>query len=228
MNQRATELAKATEGTALEWASFLSLDNMQNHWERPGWTPGRRAYYWYATFSEPVVTALAARYQDHLQGLPYLDAVPLDSLHLTVQRLAFEDEIDPARVTRAQEVARREISSMPVLPLNVGPLTGSAGAVRLSVDPWDDLQHLRSRLQTAVRDAGIPTPERGSVATFRPHIGISYCNAHVPAAPLQRLISRLRSEASVPTLIDQVDLVLLRREGRAYRWDTIDTIPLYH
>jgi len=228
MNQRATELAKATEGTALEWESFLSLKSMQNHWERPGWTPGRRAYYWYATFSDSAVTGLAARCQEHLQGLPYLDAVPLDSLHLTVQRLAFEDEIDPARVTQAQEFARQEISSMPTLSLNVGPLTGSAGAVRLSVHPWDDLERLRSRLQTSVRDAGISTSERTSAASFRPHIGISYCNTRLPAAPLQRLLSGLRSEASVSTLIEQVDLVLLRREGRAYRWDTIDTIQLDH
>jgi len=120
----------------------------------------------------------------------------------------------------------QEISSVPALPLKVGPLTGSAGAVRLSVDPWHDLQHLRSRLQTAVRHPDISTAERASAASFRPHIGISYCNAQVPAAPLQRLLSGLRSEASVPTLIQQVDLVLLRREGRTYRWDTIDTIAL--
>ncbi len=228
MNQRATELAKTAQGTALEWASFRSLNSMQNHWERPGWTPGRRAYYWYATFSDPAVTDLAARCQEHLQGLPYLDAVPLDSLHLTVQRLAFEDEIDPVHVTRAQEFAHQKISSTPALSLNVGPLTGSAGAVRLSVNPWDDLQRLRSRLQTAVCVAGISTPEPASAASFRPHIGISYCNAQVPAAPLQRLLSGLRSAASVSTLIERVDLVLLRREGRAYRWDTVDTIPLDH
>ena len=37
-----------------DWQEFQRLDFMGNHWERPGWAPGRRAYYWYITSATPL------------------------------------------------------------------------------------------------------------------------------------------------------------------------------
>ncbi|MEV7229078.1 hypothetical protein AB0M79_18930 [Polymorphospora sp. NPDC051019] len=42
--------------------------------------------------------------------------------------------------------------------------------------------------------------------------------------PLQ--VRGLRSEPAVTTLIDTIDLVELRREGRRYAWTTLHRIPL--
>jgi hypothetical protein len=53
-------------------------------WWRPGWRPGRRFYIVHATFAgAPAVQALAAKARDRLAGLPGLDLIPGQWLHLT-------------------------------------------------------------------------------------------------------------------------------------------------
>lgn len=212
-------------GPATEWDSFQRLTMMKNHWERPGWTEGRRAYYWYVAIEDPVVVDQAAHCQAALHGLPYLDHVPLDFLHLTLQRLAFADEISGDRVTKAQEVARGLCGPLTPLQVQVGPLTGSAGALRLSVQPWAPLQALASTLRGANEQAGINARHQ-SKHDYWPHIGISYCNEAVPAAPLQRRVQSLRDQPPVVTRVHAIDLVLLRRERRTYQWETLSRLAL--
>ncbi len=59
---------------------------MTDHWWwRPGWRPGRRMYYWHVTFPEaPAVQAFAAAARERLAGLPGMDLVPGQWLHLTI------------------------------------------------------------------------------------------------------------------------------------------------
>ena len=78
---------------------------------------------------------MAAECQSTL-NLPYLDPVPLDGLHLTVQRLAFEAEVAPSQVDATVSRARQLLSTMEGFELSIGPLAGSRGAVRFSVSPW--------------------------------------------------------------------------------------------
>jgi len=214
----------AVPGPALEWDAFCRLESMNNHWDRPGWSEGRRAYYWYLTVDDAQVIELAARCQAELD-LPYLDLVPLDHLHLTVKRLGFEDEIAAKDVTIAQAAALSAAKSIPPFALEVGPLAGSAGAVRLSVDPWRPVNQLRSALGDALKNTS-RTPRTPPAAEFRPHIGIAYCNAAVAARPLRNIIERLRPLPRVTVRIDHCQLVLLERRDHAYRWSLLDRIRL--
>jgi len=64
---------------AHDWSAFCAVDLLRNHWDRPGWTPGRCSYHWFITLDDqPALIDLA------------LDAGYADQAHMTaeVTRLA--------------------------------------------------------------------------------------------------------------------------------------------
>jgi len=200
-----------------DWQRFQQVTSMTNHWDRPGWTPGREAYFWYLTFDSPQLRDLAEQCQQQLQR-DYLDPVPLGGLHLTLARIGWADQVTDdqlqAASNRAHELCRETVPFI----LSAGPLAGSSGAVRFSVTPWEPLTRLHHELSN-------PTAVAGRSA-FRPHIGIAYCNQAVPAGPLIAAIRSLRRLAPVDVPVSYIDLVRLHREHRAYAWSLYDRIPL--
>jgi len=209
-----------------DWDRFARLDRLTDHWDRPGWTPGRRSYHWMLTFEDaPELHALAARCQERLH-LPGLDLVPADGLHLTLQRLAFTDQITQADLDAAIAETRRSLASFSAFMLTVGPLAGSPGAVRFSVQPWEPVVAVREAVLD-IRDV-VLGPSRAAVRPdgFRPHIGIAYSNGANDAQPIVSEVARLRRLPPTTARVDAVALVELRREGRSYRWDTITRVSL--
>lgn len=205
-----------------DWERFRFLTTMTNHWDRPGWTPGRRSYHWLLTFDDTALRDLAAICQRQLREFDCLDRVPADRLHLTVRRLAFTDEIDTAAVaTVAGRVAER-CRRLPAFRVRVGPLAGSSGAVRFTVAPWEPLVDLRDAVDQVTVACGLPAVER----RFRPHVGIAYCNRDVPAEPILRRVAGLRDLPPVEVPVVDLRLVRLYRDGRTYRWDTESIVPL--
>src|SRR6202035_5627646 len=73
-------------------------ERMRDHWWwRPGWRPGRRMYAWHFTFDgETALHELVDVYQQRLAGLPGLDPIPRQWLHLTTQGIGFTDEVPDA------------------------------------------------------------------------------------------------------------------------------------
>ena len=69
-------------------------------------------------------------------------------------------------------------------------------------------------------------PGRRSTESFRPHLGIAYSNSIRPAAPIAAQVAELRDRPSIPLPIGHVDLVELRREYAAYRWEVIAEVTL--
>src|SRR5262245_33980474 len=81
------------------------VDTVRDHWWwRPGWRLGRRAYTFHITFEDgtveggPDLHRLTAAYQASLAGMPGLDLVPLQWLHLTMQNVGFTDEVGESDV----------------------------------------------------------------------------------------------------------------------------------
>lgn len=208
---------------AADWARFQALTTMANHWDRPGWSPGRQSFHWFVTFRDAEdLQALAASCQQRLR-LPFLDPVPAHWLHLTVRRLAFIDEITPAQVEAAVETVASACSTTRPFTLRVGPLAGSAGAVRFTVTPWRPLTALR----TVVHEAAIKTGLAAAPSRrYRPHIGIAYCNDTVPTTAVLDRVAVLRTLPPVDVNVDALELVRLRREDRQYRWETKARFPL--
>lgn len=198
---------------------------MTNHWDRPGWRPGRTAYYWYLSFrDQPEVQALAEQCQSAFDA-PHFDLIAPTDLHMTLERVAFTDELDDNGRRRAEANARSALKAFGVLQFQVGPLTGSRGALSFSASPNERLHELRSRLLAATHSAGFALDV--SVADpFRPHVGIGYCNRTVDALPIIEQVRVLRALPPVDVCISKLTLVELTRNERSYTWEIVSTLPL--
>lgn len=208
-----------------DWTAFAALDRMTSHWDRPGRRPGRTAFYWYLSFRDQrEVQALAARCQATIDA-PYFDLVAHSDLHMTMERVAFADEIDVKGLRRVEENVNGALRGFAPLRLQIGPLAGSNGALSFSARPKDRLHELRSKVLTATHSAGFASHVSVS-DLFRPHVGIGYCNRAVDAAPIIEQVRTLRTLPPVNVCISELTLVTLTRHERAYSWEAAYTLPL--
>lgn len=208
-----------------DWAAFAALDRMTNHWDRPGWRPGRTAYYWYLSFrDQPAVQALAERCQAAVAA-PCLDLVAPADLHMTVERVAFADEIEESGLRDVVRNARIAARGFGELRFQVGPLAGSKGALSFSAAPRRRLVELHSLVLRATHSAGFAAnvPATGK---FRPHVGIGYCNRTVDARPIIEQVRGVRTLPPVNVCISELTLVALTRHERAYSWEIVDRLAL--
>jgi 2'-5' RNA ligase len=207
---------------ACDQAAFDAVETMVDHWDRPGWTAQTRAYYWMLTFPDsPTLADLARRCQQHLAPLG-LDPVPDDGLHITLTRVGSAEALPLGRLDDVISAA------VPLLPedfrLCAVPLAGSRGAVRLTVAPWGPVLTLHAGLSESMTALGL-NPSKPT-ALFRPHLSLAYNNRSRPAAPVIEAVTALRDLPSVDLHVQDVQLVELRREDRAYRWDVVKSVPL--
>ena len=207
---------------AHDWAAFRALDEMTDHWARPGWPDGSRAYYWMLAFpDDQPLAALARHCQEELAPLG-LDPVPTDGLHITLARVGRPGTVAPDQLDNLARDAEALLPS--AFSVRAMPLAGSRGAVRLSLGPWEPLLRLHHALAKAGNSAGL-APKKPTSA-FRPHLSLAYNNRQRPAAPVVDAVSRLRVLPAVELAVAAVQLVELRREGRTYRWDVRRSVLL--
>lgn len=206
-----------------DWHAFRSIDRMSNHWDRPGWGAHDRTYYWMLTF--PAATDLIAEARACQQHLAHhgLDPVPEDGLHITMNRIGSLQDIPRVGVDELARQAAARVGGP--FEVQAHPMAGSRGAIRFTVTPWSSLVRLHVALGQAAHAAGIPVRGRPT-GLFRPHLGILYCPADRPAAPVIRSVAALRQRQPIPLKVESVELVELRRERRTYRWNVIHTVPL--
>ncbi|WP_436499616.1 2'-5' RNA ligase family protein [Actinokineospora sp. HUAS TT18] len=210
---------------AHDWQAFQNAGQMNNHWDRPGWLPGRRSYHWMLTFPDAdEIQQLAKQCQTALDR-PAFDLVPLDALHLTLGRVAFTDEIEPAAVTKIVDIARERCEGLQAFHLDVGPLAGSRGALRFTVSPWTQVLQLHEALSLATRGA-LDAPTLMDTSYFRPHLSIAYANTTVPIADALLLVTPLRAVPIVSTVVGKATLVELRREDGCYRYESLAEVSL--
>jgi 2'-5' RNA ligase len=174
----------ATDEAEAEWQQFQKVENMANHWDRPGWTGGRRSYHWMITFENaPEVKALAAACQAELADLADLDLVPLDYLHVTIQGLGFTDEVSFAEIQDIRTAIESRAAQLSPFAVEVGPLAGSPGAVRLSVTPHESVRAIHRLIAAAAsRNPGVPASRIRSSDAFVPHASVAYSSSSAPAA----------------------------------------------
>ncbi|MEU5958191.1 2'-5' RNA ligase family protein [Streptomyces sp. NPDC047525] len=208
-----------------DWRAFTMLDRMTNHWARPGWTSGRRVYYWMLTFPDASdLRAQAQRCQEELSHLA-MDRVPGKGLHVTMPRIGDTDRVPEGQVQLLGDLTEQ----MPVETFRIlaHPMAGSRGAIRYTLSPWSPLVRLHAALSDIGRQACVPGGK--PTAGFRPHLGIQYNNQDRAAAPVISSVARLRTLSPVPLEISSVELVELRRTSGAspaYRWNVMRSIPL--
>lgn len=120
---------------AHDWAAFDRVEEMSNHWDRRGWTPSTRAYYWMLVFPAGSALAEHARNcQDEIRDLNF-DSIDADGLHLTLGRIGTIEEVSLEQL----DTLLATTAAMPTgrFRLQAVPMTASRGAVRYSVCPVD-------------------------------------------------------------------------------------------
>lgn len=210
-----------------DWHRFQQLRQLRNHWQRPGWSEGRRSYHWFLTFEHAAgLRALAAQCQEPFRGLPQFDLVPLDALHLTLERLAFTDELPESGLSEIVATARLRCRTLEPLRLRIGWLAASAGAIRFTALPVTAIAEVRATVakQTPRADTGENTLACTNDDDFWPHVSIAYSNTVQPAAAIEGKIEALRSLPPIEVLVSSVALVELRREGRVYWWEDVERV----
>ena len=208
---------------AHEWQAFDELVQMQDHWQRPGWTAETRAYYWLITFPDDhAFVAHALRSQALVRDLGVFDLIGAGDFHLTLGRIGRTDEVKDdqlKQLTKAVQAAAPHTFKLSALPL-----TGSRGALRYSVAPWTPVIALHQILVETAARCGLPPMK--STSRLRPHIGIGYCHTAGPAGPVHAAVKPLRLLPPTELLIDRIELVEMRRERASYKWRVIQTVRL--
>lgn len=212
-----------------DWHRFQQFSHLHNHWQRPGWSDGRRSYHWFLTFEDAAdLRVLAAQCQEPFRSMPQFDVVPLDSLHLTLRRLAFTDELAASHLPAIVAAVEQRCRGLRPLHLRIGWLAASTGAIRFTVLPVPAIEEIRGAVEAATicPDTDETTTTRIVNDNFWPHVSIAYSNTVQWAATIASEIKPLRSLPPADVLVSSVTLVELRREGRGYCWDELERVEL--
>ena len=211
--------------TAHRWQQVRELTHTRDHWQwRKGWRPGRQSYWFFVCFDdEPTVADLAQSYLAELDE-PGLDPAVPERLHISVQQVGFDDEVSEHEASQVLHAARK--LTVAPLALLLGSVDPNPESVNLRVAPWEPIGSLRCQLREAT--AGVIGIDRlpGTDDHFWPHVSIGYTNKELPTGPLLRRLEKLAHRGPVNVVVRRIDLVLLNRDDRAWRWNTVGTVPL--
>ncbi len=211
-----------------DWHRFRQLSQLGNHWQRPGWTDHRRSYHWLLSFEHASdIHELTAQCQEPFRDLPQFNLVPLESLHLTLARLASTDELSAVSLEAAAAAVSQRCRGLAPFRLRIGWLAGSAGAIRFTALPVEPVVKVHEIVLAQAAPADVrKNASACSADPFWPHVSIVYSNTAQPAAPIATKIEALRSLPPAEVLIASLALVELRRDGRVYRWKELARVGL--
>jgi 2'-5' RNA ligase len=195
---------------------------LRNHWTpRPGWSAERSLVATYLTLdgSPDAVAALQA-YQAELIGLPQVDLVPAEWLHVTVQGIAFADEVPATAAARLAAALAERLAHLPAPRVRLDPPEPGGEGIYLPLTPAEALVPLRDTIRATATDElglsslyGLP----GQDGAFSPHASFAYTNADLP---VEEVMIRLAAVPHVPVELEvtSVAVIALRRSDRRWWW----------
>lgn len=196
-------------------------------WRRPGWSDDSQFYTWHVTFEHATeLHRLVACYQRKLGEFPGLALVDQPGLHLTMQGVGFVDQVADDTLTAVTDAVRRKLRDVPPFDLVFRSATVADEAIVLPPADAADIARVRQLVRESVQEVfqrqDVPDAD---ASRFRPHVSLAYVNDDGPARPYVEAVTPLDPEpATVP--VREVSLIALRREGRAYAWDTKTVVPV--
>jgi 2'-5' RNA ligase len=197
---------------------------MQDHWSaEPAGDPARKHLAWFMLFAgQPQVAELARLGQARLAGLPGLDLVPPQWLHLTTLIAGYRDEITPGQAQEMARHARHALARTRPVPITLGRVLYHPRAVMLDAGPAAALEPVLHAVREATRAA---TGQDGRLysAPWTPHITLAYSNTTCPAAPVIAALGRRLPERTAA--ITSVSLVAQAPEQQ-WTWDPVTEVTL--
>lgn len=186
-------------------------------WWRPGWGPGTRFLTFHLTFEgADALHEAATPISRAIDGIPHVDVVPQEWLHLTMTGVGHASAVAPetrsALIDRVFErSAALEVSES---RLTFDRLFVYREGICLSADAPEWLTAMKRIQSDAVRDlCNIETEE----ATFIPHVSLAYFSGDVD---LTRLAEAVDAEGREPITVPapRLSLLELERDDAVYRW----------
>jgi 2'-5' RNA ligase len=189
---------------------------MADRWRARQMLPsGQGQLYWHVLFNDnPAVHAIVRAAHQRLAGLPGLDLVPHQWLHLTTLIAGLTNEITDEQVNTMIIEAGRLLARTRPITVTIGRVLYHPEAIVLEARPADALDPMREAVQTATR---IATGHDGVLAhkPWTPHITVAYSSAVQPAAPIIAALGRQLPDCEVT--VRSINLVV--QDGPEYLWD---------
>lgn len=201
---------------------------IESHWDATDrwWRPGVPVLTWHLVFDDHLALHDLARRVGPLLDLTWLDRVPIQWLHVTLQGIAPEPEVEPADRDRLVAEAAARCAGLEPIHLRLGPARVGTHGVALEAEPAVGLRDLRDRLQ----DADAATRGHDRVPDWRsplhPHVTLAYANARSVAAALRETLAASEAETTLELTPTKVSLLRLHRAHRLYHWDVLEEVPL--
>jgi 2'-5' RNA ligase len=170
-------------------------------------------------------------YQRSLDGLPGLNLVPAEWLHLTIQGVGYTDETTAESISAVVDAVRAEFAALSALDLTFGRPVILGEAIAIPPQPTEPLHQLlaaiRAGIGKAIGDDAVPSgPEQA--AGFRPHLSIAYSHVDSDARPYA---AALATVVRPPVTATVTEATLIRQDRQLdphwlYRWTTEATASL--
>lgn len=206
-----------------------TAQSLGNHWtDDSDWRPGRRLWAFYLTLEKEFeLHRTVAGYQASLRPIQGLDCVDPRWLHITMQGIAFVDNVDPCAIASLIREVGPKVSRMTPPIVTVHPPETTFDSITLPVTPEQPL----SEVKRLVRVAGtkilrgrdlqeLPQSPDG----FRPHISIAYANSDVASFEVSSALSSV-PDCHTTVSLNSLCIVQLQREQNRWSWDGSIKLP---
>jgi 2'-5' RNA ligase len=209
-----------------EWMWRHATDLRNHWWWRPGWQIGTRFYAFHlAMGSFEGLATLVAQYQEAIRGVISFDPIPREWLHITMQGLAFVDDISPEDLASVAKTTTAALARVEPFTLDFHRPLIRPEALVLVPEDVQPLNDLRDTVRAAIdRALGHGTIDLGST-DFQPHVSFAYINADQSVA---NTLTALEGIETTPTSVrvETVPLIEMHRDNRMYEWQVVETLPL--
>ncbi len=186
---------------------------------------GPLGHYWFLTFEHASELHALTKQCQHVIDTAYFDPTPVDGLHLTLDRIAYDGASTPEQLASVVAVAHSVCSDQAPFTLTFERLTNLRGAIGFVVSPAEYVRSLRETLRAATLSVFSDPPVKDSSSA--PHVTIAYPIfeglSPKAAATAQTIDATVES---VAVAISEVVMVALERREHSYSWQVVARIPL--
>lgn len=164
---------------------------MENHWVlEPGTDPARAQLMWFMCLGcEPNAARLAALGHSRLHGLPGLDLVPPEWLHMTTLIAGYADEIPAGQVEAMTAHAQRLLAATCLVTITLSRVLYHPRAIMLAASPAEALLPVLDACREATA-TGTGSVGRLHRDPWVPHMTLAYGNSARPAGPAIEALGR--------------------------------------